>query len=99
MRDTKKLKLLLVMCLAPLAVLLTRGSRAQPGETTVKEYREWKMFGGGPENIHYSSLRQINRENVSRLGVAWVYDTNDVFPGSEMQCNPVIADGVLYATT
>lgn len=99
MKDTKKLKLLLVICLALPIMLLARGSRAQSGEPTAKAYREWKMFGGGPENIHYSTLQQINRENVSRLEVAWVHDTQDVFPGSEMQCNPVIADGMLYATT
>src|SRR5206468_7714617 len=37
--------------------------------------------------------------NVSRLHVAWTYDTGDAFPGSEMQCNPIVIDGVLYATT
>ncbi len=57
------------------------------------------MYGGGPENIHYSSLNQINRENVSRLAVAWSYDTGDALDGSDMECNPVIAGGVLYATS
>jgi glucose dehydrogenase len=64
-----------------------------------QQYRDWKMFGGGPENIHYSTLSQINRDNVSQLEVAWTYDTGDAFPNSEMQCNPVIIDGVLYGTT
>jgi quinoprotein glucose dehydrogenase len=31
--------------------------------------------------------------------VAWTYDTKDAFQGSEMQSNPVIVDGVLYAMT
>ena len=31
--------------------------------------------------------------------MAWTYDTGDVFEGSEMQCNPIVVDGVLYATT
>src|SRR5260370_42018344 len=63
------------------------------------QYREWKVYGGGPENIRYSKLDQINRGNVSRLQMAWTYDTGDVFPGSEMQCNPIVVNGVLYATT
>src|SRR5262249_43923633 len=62
-------------------------------------YDEWRVYGGGPENTHYSRLRQINRANVGKLQVAWTYDTGDAFPGSEMQCNPIVADGVLYATT
>src|ERR1700704_3976776 len=63
------------------------------------QYRDWRVYGGGPENIRYSKLDQINRDNVSRLQVAWTYDTGDAFPGSEMQCNPIIVDGVLFAST
>lgn len=76
---------------------LGRDSVAQ--QSAASRDREWRMFGGGPENIHYSTLRQITRDNVGRLQVAWTYDTGDAFSGSEMQCNPVIVDGVLYATT
>ncbi|MGA8030369.1 MAG: PQQ-binding-like beta-propeller repeat protein [Bryobacteraceae bacterium] len=63
------------------------------------EYRSWPSFGGGPDNIHYSSLKQINRRNVSNLEVAWTFDTGDAFTGSELECNPIVVDGVLYATT
>src|SRR5262245_300296 len=62
-------------------------------------YRDWRRFGGGPENIHYSELDQITRENVGGLEVAWSYETGDAFEGGEMQCNPIIVDGTLYATT
>jgi quinoprotein glucose dehydrogenase len=62
-------------------------------------YRDWTVYGGGPESIRYSALDQINRENVARLQVAWTYDTGDAFRDSEMQCNPIVVDGVLYATT
>lgn len=54
---------------------------------------------GGVDNTHYSSLSQINKTNVARLKVAWTYDSHDAFKGSEMQSNPVVVDGVLYATT
>jgi quinoprotein glucose dehydrogenase len=62
-------------------------------------YRGWESFGGGYENIHYSSLKQINTRNVGKLEVAWTYDSGDAYPGSDMQCNPIIVDGVMYATT
>ena len=42
---------------------------------------------------------QITRDNVGALKVAWTYDTGDAFEGSEMQCQPVVAHGVLYATS
>jgi quinoprotein glucose dehydrogenase len=54
---------------------------------------------GGIDNIRYSPLAQINRDNVSKLQVAWTYDARDAFKGSEMQSNPIVVDGVLYATT
>ena len=44
---------------------------------------------GGVDNIRYSPLAQINRDNVARLQVAWTYDSHDAFKGSEMQSNPV----------
>lgn len=61
--------------------------------------REWVTYGGNADNNHYSTLDQINRRNVGQLAVAWAFDTGDAFEGSEMECNPIIVGGVLYATT
>jgi len=46
----------------------------------------WSAYGGGPEQIRYSSLRQINRTNVRQLEVAWTYDTGEM---GGMQTQPV----------
>ena len=62
-------------------------------------YREWRVYGGGPDSIRYSALDQINRRNVARLQVAWTFDTGDAFQESEMECNPIVVNGLLYATT
>jgi quinoprotein glucose dehydrogenase len=59
---------------------------------------DWPQHGGR-DNARYSPLAQINRGNVARLQLAWTYDSHDAFKGSEMQSNPVVVDGVLYATT
>src|SRR5215212_9807292 len=88
-----------LLAVIALASVLTRGSEAQSGKAPTRQYREWRMFGGGSDNIQYSTLRQINRDNARELEVAWTYDTGDAFPGSEMQCNPVIIDDTLFATT
>ena len=60
---------------------------------------DWPHYGGGPEQTRYSTLTQITPANVGSLKVAWTYDTQDAFKGSEMQCQPVVAHGVLYATS
>jgi len=79
--------LILVSAAIPLAAAAQRAPDA-----------EWTV-NGGVDNIRYSPLAQINRGNVARLAVAWTYDSHDAFRGSEMQSNPIVVDGVLYATT
>ena len=60
---------------------------------------EWPVYGGGPESMRYSSLTEINRDNVTRLKVAWTFDVSDGIESSELEVNPIVVDGVLYATT
>ncbi|MEW6128907.1 MAG: PQQ-binding-like beta-propeller repeat protein [Acidobacteriota bacterium] len=93
----KQWKLVFAIFLVLFSLYSSFTSAAQ--KPSAKKYREWKTFGGGAENIHYSTLDQITRDNLNKLEVAWTYDTGDAFAGSEMQCNPIIVDGVMYATT
>jgi quinoprotein glucose dehydrogenase len=72
------------------ATVLIAGSAASP---------DWPHYGGGPDQTRYSLLTQISPSNVGSLRVAWTYDTQDAFEGSEMQCQPVVSRGVLYATS
>lgn len=73
----------------PLLLMLT-GCASEPRNV------DWRVYGGNETNSRYSTLDQINRENVKNLEVAWTYDTGDAYENSEMQCNPLIIDGVLY---
>ena len=59
---------------------------------------DWSQ-NGGRDNIRYTTLKQITPANVSRLKMAWRWDSHDEFKDSEMQVNPVVVDGLLYATT
>ncbi len=62
---------------------------------------DWPGYLGGDDRNHYSTLDQIDRANVARLEVAWTYHTGDgdAEGRSQMQCNPLIIDGVLYASS
>jgi quinoprotein glucose dehydrogenase len=60
---------------------------------------DWPVYGGNADNSHYSTLNQITPANVTKLQVAWTYQTHDESPGSEMQANPIVVAGVLYAET
>ncbi len=86
--------------LAVLSLLPGHGQEtgSRPSASATND-RDWKAYGGTVQNIRYSALDQINRGNVSKLEVAWTFDTHDTFPASEMECNPIVVDGVLYATS
>jgi quinoprotein glucose dehydrogenase len=60
---------------------------------------DWPIYGGSPDNTHYTTLGQITPANVASLKVAWTYETKDEWKGSEMQTNPVVVDGILYGTS
>ena len=36
---------------------------------------DWQNYGNDPGGMRYSSLAQINKDNVSQLKVAWTYHT------------------------
>ncbi|HSC36782.1 MAG TPA: PQQ-binding-like beta-propeller repeat protein [Chitinophagaceae bacterium] len=62
-------------------------------------YREWKVYGGSKESIHYSALTLVDTSNVGRLRLAWEYHTHDTDRYSQIQVNPIIANGVLYGVS
>jgi glucose dehydrogenase len=58
--------------------------------------QDWAVYGGGPDATHYSTLKQIDRNNVKELTIAWSYDTGEQ---GGLQTSPIIVDGVLYGIT
>lgn len=66
------------------------------GDENPAEFRGWAR-SHGTGSLRYSSLDQINRENVLQLKVAWTYRSGDG-PGN-IQSNPIIVDGIMYAPT
>ena len=62
---------------------------------------EWRTHGGDSGHTQYSPLDLIDTRNVHRLQVAWTYSTGDARDNgrSQIQCNPIVVDGVLYGTT
>jgi quinoprotein glucose dehydrogenase len=60
--------------------------------------KNWSSYGGGPGSLHYSKLKQIDKENVASLKVAWTFDTGDAVKGlrTEFEATPLAVNGVLY---
>ena len=68
----------------------------KPPDAAAAQLVPWPAYGGGPANIRYSPLNQVDRDNVRQLEVAWTYRTGD--PG-ETQCQPIIIERTLYCTS
>jgi quinoprotein glucose dehydrogenase len=88
-----------------LSLLLLAGcanpSRDQAAKAEQVTSQEWPVYGGNKAGNRYSPLTQINTQNVQQLQVAWTYNTGDNTGerGLEIQCHPIIVDGVLYGTS
>jgi quinoprotein glucose dehydrogenase len=67
------------------------------GWPVAAEQKEWSRSLGGPTSDRYSALNEITRANVAQLQVAWTWRAGD--GGGDMQCNPIVVDGVLYTPT
>jgi len=71
----------------------------------VQTESDWPNYGNDPGGMRHSTLSQINRENVARLKVAWIYHTGDISTGhdgrrrSGFETTPILIDGKLYLTT
>jgi quinoprotein glucose dehydrogenase len=89
------------LCIAACAVISACSAVAQqnpssPVSSASGASVDWPFYGGNPENNHYSSLSQINRENVATLQMAWTFDAGEE---GGLQTNPLILAGILYGIT
>jgi quinoprotein glucose dehydrogenase len=87
--------LLLFVALAAALVPVLYAQRAASLPDAAR-YTTWSAYGGTPDQIRYSTLRQITRANVKQLQLAWIYDSGE---SGGLQTQPIVADGVLYAYT
>lgn len=95
MHRHSELRSLVILCLAFASSLAGQTSRRV----------EWANYGNDPGGMRYSPLTQVNRDNVAKLKLAWVYHTGDMSNGtayprkSEFESTPIFVDGTLYLTT
>lgn len=59
--------------------------------------KNWTRSHGDQAGTRFSNLTQITPENVAKLKPVWTYHSKD--GNANIQCNPVIVDGIIYAPT
>jgi alcohol dehydrogenase (cytochrome c) len=61
-----------------------------------REPQQWLMYSGAYDGSRFSPLDQINRTNVQRLSLQWVFQTG---VRGRHETTPLVIDGVMYLTT
>ena len=62
--------------------------------------KEWLTIGGDWANTRYSTLAQINRNNVKTLKGAWVVHLGSGLGAKySLEGTPIVKDGVMYLAT
>jgi quinoprotein glucose dehydrogenase len=90
-----------LVCQTTLLLVLTGFAFRADAQTET----DWPNYGNDAGGMRHSSLAQINRENVAKLKVAWVFHTGDISDGhdgrkrSAFETTPIFVDGRLYLTT
>src|ERR1051326_2405390 len=54
---------------------------------------DWPTYNGGPGGNRYTTLTQIDKSNVTRLAVAWMFTLKDA---GQLQVTPVVSGGIMY---
>jgi alcohol dehydrogenase (cytochrome c) len=54
---------------------------------------DWPTYNGGPGGNRFTTLKQIDKSNVDRLAVAWMFTLKDA---GQLQVTPVVAGGIMY---
>jgi quinohemoprotein ethanol dehydrogenase len=88
-----------VLVVLPASIAIAQHSHPVDDKALVsagKNADEWLTNGHDYAQTRFSPLKQIDATNVSRLGLAWYYDTNSA-PGT-LEATPIISNGTLYVT-
>jgi quinoprotein glucose dehydrogenase len=67
-----------------------------------QSYDTWKVYKGGSEANNYSSLDQINKDNVINLRPVWSFypdDEPENFRFWKYECNPIVIGDIMYLTS
>jgi alcohol dehydrogenase (cytochrome c) len=62
----------------------------------VTSQTDWPTYHGDPGGNRYSKLTQIDKNNISRLAVKWIFPLPNV---TSIENTPVVVDGLMYVSS
>lgn len=85
-----------VLAIVTVLALAACNKAADAPDTAEGVGSEWLTYGGTHDEQRHSRLTKINMDTLNDLGVAWTYDLKT---GRGIETTPIVADGVMYATS
>ena len=87
------------LCLIPCTAVLSCSGQISVASNYAG--KNWTAFAGDDSKSRYSTLNQVNKENVKNLHLVWIYRSGDSSQaqGTIVQCNPLVIEGIVYGTT
>ncbi|MDQ6829466.1 MAG: pyrroloquinoline quinone-dependent dehydrogenase [Gemmatimonadota bacterium] len=73
--------------------------------TAPAQTAEWPAYGHDPQGTRFSPAKQITRENVGKLALAWTFRTGEMAPEfatrrvKQLEATPIVVDGVMYVSS
>lgn len=62
----------------------------------VTSQKDWPTYNGEPGGNRYSTLTQINKNNVAKLAPAWIFPLG---PVTQIENTPLVVEGVMYVSS
>ena len=81
--------------LVSLSVGIVLAQQLDPSLLLKPPVENWPTYNGDYSGRRYSTLSQINKDNVRTLTLAWAFQTNS----THLKSTPLEVDGILYFTT
>ena len=78
--------------IAFVALLMGCEAAEPPVDIQADGYSQWASYAGTTDSAQYSSLTQINKENVNKLEVAWTFASGP----TAHRCSPLVIGDVIY---
>ena len=89
------MRLILLSVFAASCLLTLRLSEPFSARTTTDDAVEWIMYGRTPDEQRFSPLKQINEQNIEKLGLVWSHEFGTA---RGLEATPIVVDGVIYTT-
>ncbi len=62
----------------------------------VTSQKDWPTYNGEPGGNRYSTLTQIDKNNVAKLAPAWIFPLG---PVTQIENTPLVVEGVMYVSS